>query len=98
MNRFLLIGFAFGAAVLGGCGKETARETAGTADSGTVMIPASASSPLASARGALSASAGPEAEDEPPTERRAERKAVNEINHANYKSEMSKIEKELGSP
>ena len=97
MTRSHWFAACLGAALLGGCSKDSAHETAAMADAGAAMgaVPdASAALPSAMASG----SAAPEIEDTPPTERRAEGKAVSEITRANYKSELTKIEKELGSP
>jgi hypothetical protein len=75
------------------CGKEKA------APEPPASVPASASAPptVASvASAAPSASAAPD--DTPPTEEKADRKAAREITNANYKAELTKIEKEIGAP
>ncbi len=83
-----------------GCGKQKTAESAGAGDADVAIVTTAASavapSPAATASAAPSATTA--AEETLPTERRAERKAANEITHGNYKSELAKIEKELGAP
>jgi hypothetical protein len=100
MNRARRFGVPFALALLAvACGKSS-HETTATMDGGPEGMKG-ASSPSASASTAASApSSAPteEAEDQPPTETRAERKAATEITHSTYKAELKKIEKELNAP
>jgi hypothetical protein len=80
-----------------GCEK---KESAVEADAGHLAVASASASAAPSASAAASATAAASAftPDTPPAERKAEGKAVREITKANYKGELTKIEKEIGSP
>jgi hypothetical protein len=83
------------AASVGACGKSETPEAPGATD----PAPALASAPRSVAFAAASATVPPAVtQQEPPSEERAGQKAANEITKANYKSELTKIEKEIGGP
>ena len=98
MNR-LLASVLFAAALVA-CNK-------GEGDKSTPSASATAAAPLALSAGpAMSAiakavaPAAPPSEpaDSPPTEQKADNKAAREISPTNYKTELTKLEKEIGSP
>jgi hypothetical protein len=88
----MVIALGAAGALFLGCEKKSEPSATGAPEAAV----ASAAPSVASA--APSASAAPEKPDEPPTEVRAERKAATEITKANYKAELTKIEKEIGPP
>lgn len=96
MNRPIMMASLAGALWLAACGKES-HETAAP-DAGPSMALEAPSASIHSAPSASASATATEVPDEPPTERRAERKAATEITRSNYKTELSKIEKEVGSP
>ena len=101
VNAALIALLALGAAA---CSKEEAKEgdkTSMATDAAKPMASALASAaPRASA--AASASAAPAATltqaESLPGPDKADRKARRQISHANYKTELDKMDKEIGSP
>jgi hypothetical protein len=81
-----------------GCSKpSTEGAEGGTAAASSASGAAAAASASAAAAASASAAAA-EPEDEPPNEHKADGKASREITKANYKTELTKMEKEIGNP
>ena len=89
------LALAFAMVTLAGCSKTSSSEA--TVDAGQAAgasAIASVSAPVASP----SAAATEDFDTPPPSEKKADHKAAREITKANYKAELTKIEKEIGSP
>lgn len=84
---------------LGACSKSEEHKE-GTAPSAAASTPAVASAkPVPAGSAATTATAGAlQAADPLPNERKADRKAAKEVTAANYKDELSRMEKEIGNP
>lgn len=85
---------ALGAMSLVACSKSSTAESA-AGDAGHAMTAPSGSAATAPSS---VASTNPGPDEYPPSEKKADRKATKEISAANYKTELTKMDKEIGNP
>jgi hypothetical protein len=86
---------------LAACGRDESQQATGNGSPSSLAAdsagPAASRSTVRVAP-AVAPAVPPEPEEEPPNEQQAAEKAAREIKKANYKSELTKIAKEIGEP